>query len=333
MMKICKPPKLQRLASEENPSVSSMVSGVSAPAASSSIATTAGDEVMGGDVSGVEEVGVIATAKGQDAVGKGIFPNTSIMPSTPHSASSTSHFDPSTLLIAKRSDSTPATTPAHQAARAPSSEPPSSSSVQNALKASSQSSILATPEHTNAALSDDERKTTVRTNSIDSEKGSQSSSVSPDRKQSPGSEGQTPTHKEASLQQPSSSSSVQASSSRPFVAPIGPIESSGGVVSVLGASGTGGISRTGSEDGSTATPTSVPPTGVMLQPHELAVVQSEHSAESTPTHISQGSLESTSSSLISSQEQFSQELKVTKKGRCWGIKRLPQCLRRAQTEH
>ena len=314
------PPKLQRLASEENPSASSIVSGISTPSA---ITTTAGSEVMGGDVGGVEEVGVVITSKGQDAVGAGIFPNTSIMPSTPHSATLTSQFDQSSLLVLKRSDTTPASTPAHQAARAASSEPPSSSGAQNALKTTLQSSVHTTPEHSNTALSDDERRTTVRSNSIESEKGSQNSttsSVSPDRKQSPGSEGQTPTHKEANLQQPSSSSSVQSSSSRPFVVPIGLIEGSGGAASVFGASGSGGISRTGSEDGSTATPTSVPPTGAILQPHELTVVQSEHSAESTPTHISQSSLESTSSSMISSQEQFSQELKGDKEKSLLGDK-------------
>ena len=73
------------------------------------------------------------------------------------------------------------------------------------------------------------------------------------------------------------------------------------------------MSRTSSEDSSTATPTNPPPSAAtsLLQPNELAVVQSEHSTESTPTHnSSQGSLESTSASTMASQEQLpSQEMK------------------------
>ena len=295
------PPKLQRLASEENPSASNVVSASSTTATTSSTATNE----VGGDVGGAEEGGVVTT-KGQDVVG-GVFPNSTALPSTPHSAGTVSQLEPSNLLIAKRSDTAPpAATPVHQVNHAP-SEPPTSSGVQNALAATSQSNIHVSSDHSqNAALSEDERKTTVRTNSNESEKGSQSqaSISSLDEKQSVVAEGVPQAQKEASLP-PSNSSSVQTAPSRSLVIPVGPVEG-GGV-------GSGGMSRAGSEDGgATTTPTSVSTAAPMLQPHELGVVQSEHSTESTPTHISQGGLESTSTSTISSQEQLPQEGKSDK---------------------
>lgn len=305
-------PKLQRLASEENQSVSSAVSGIStATTAGSTASSTAGTNDVGGDVGGAEEMGVVTTTKGQEVVG-GALPNStgSVLPTTPHSATSTNQFEPSNLLIAKRSDTAPALTTAAQANRAPSSEPVPSS-AQSALGATSQSNIHTTPDHQNTASPEDERKTTSRTNSNESEKGSQNqaiSGLSPDKKLSVGSEGLPQVlQKEATSVQSSSSSTIQTSSSRSLVIPVGPAEGSVG-----GGGRGGGMSRASSEESATATPTNPPPTTSMLQPHELAGVQSEHSTESMSMH-SQGSLESASASAISSQEQLSsQEVKGDK---------------------
>ena len=324
-------PKLQRLTSEENQSASSVVTGISTATSistASSITAGGGGVEVGGEIGGAEEGGVATAIKvagqGQDAVG-GVFPNNSGMvppPSTPHSATLSNHqFEPSNLLVAKRSDTAPPSTPAnHINNRAPSAEPLASSS-QNTLGATSQSNIHATPDHQGVALppgTEEERKTTSRTNSNESEKGSQNQSTagsSPDKKVSVGSEGTPQVQKEAtSSVQPSNSLTVQGSSSRSLALPVGPVEGSGVGMAVNvsggGAGGGGGMSRTSSEDSSTATPTNPPPnsTSSMLQPQELAVVQSEHSTESTPTHnSSQGSLESTSASAISSQEQLSSQ--------------------------
>ena len=314
-------PKLQRLASEENQSVSSVVTGTSTAATTTSTArSTAGNIEVGGDVGGTEEGGVATTTtKGQEVVG-GVFPNNTGMPlpSTPHSATLSNQFEPSTLLTAKRSDTAPALTPANHVHRAPSSEP-TPSGAQNALGATSQSNIHATPDHQNVALPEEERKTTSRTNSNESEKGSQNVSTTgstPDIKLSVGSEGIPQVQKEASSVQPSSSSTVQTSSSRSLALPVGPVESGGvgGSVSVSASGGGGGgMSRASSEESATATPTNPPTATSVLQPHELAVVQSEHSIESTPTHLSQGGLESTSATAMSSQEQISsQEVKSDK---------------------
>ena len=303
-------PKLQRLASEENQSASSVVPGISTPTSTGTASSTASTNEVGGDVGGAEEMGAVTTAKGQEAVGGTLPSSTGVLPSTPHSATLTNQFEPSNLLIAKRSDTTPALTTVAQANRAPSSEPVPSS-AQNALGATSQSNIYATPDHQNTALPEEERKTTSRTNSNESEKGSQNqatSGSSPDKKHSIGSEGLPQVQKEATSVQPLSSSTAQTSSSRSFIIPVGPAESSGG-------GGGGGMSRASSEESATATatPTNPPAVVSVLLPHELVVIQSEHSAESTPTHMSQGSLESTSTSTISSQEQLSsQEVKGDK---------------------
>lgn len=312
-------PKLQRLASEENQPASSVVTGISTAATTSTASSTAGNIVVGGDVGGAEEGGVATTTKGQEVVG-GVFPNNTGMPlpSTPHSATLSNQFESSNLLMARRSDTAPALTPANHVNRAPSSEPVPSG-TQNALGASSQSNVHSIPDHQNVALPEEERKTTSRTNSNESEKGSQNQSTtgsSPDKKLSVGSEGIPQVQKEATSVPSSSSSTVQVSSSRSLALLVGPVESSGvggGVsVSVSGGGG-GGMSRASSEESATATPTNPPTTTSVLQPHELTVVQSEHSIESTPTHLSQSSLESTSASTISSQEQISsQEVKSDK---------------------
>ena len=322
-------PKLQRLASEENQSASSAVTGVSAVSSASTAAssTVGGSVEVGGDVGGADEGGVVTTIKGQgQEVMGGVFPNNSgALPPTPHSATLTSnHMEQSSLPpTAKRSDTAPASTPVNHVNRPPStSETSVPTSAQNPLGATSQSNIHTTPDHQNIALvpAEEERKTASRTNSNESEKGSQNhqstaAGSTPDKKPNNGSEGIPQVQKEAT-----SSSAVQMSSSRSLALPIGQVESSGASgaasVSVSGGGGGGGMSRTSSEDSSTATPTNPPPSAAtsLLQPNELAVVQSEHSTESTPTHnSSQGSLESTSASTMASQDQLSsQEVKSDK---------------------
>jgi hypothetical protein len=331
--------------------MSSAVTGVSAISTTSTAASsTVGSGVeVGGDVGGADEGGVAtATIKGQgqEVVG-GVFPNNSaVLPPTPHSATLMSNqSEQSSLAItAKRSDTAPASTTANHVNRtASTSEPPVPTGAQNTLGATSQSNIHATPDHQNVAQilpPEEERKSTSRTNSNESEKASQNhqspaAGSTPDKKVSNGAEGIPPqVQKEATSVQPLSSSAVQMSSSRSLVLPIGqvgPIESSGvgvgggggGGVSVSvsggggggGATGGGGMSRASSEDSATATPTNPPTTATsLIPPHELAaLVQSEQSIESTPAHNSQGSLESTSTSTMASQDQLSsQEVKSDK---------------------
>ena len=274
------PPKIQRMISEEAPPTSSAV------ATGTTIVT--GVEV--GDVGGAEEGGVAptnatTTTKVQEVVG-GVWPNSGLEKSVPvTSHSGTSQLEPSNLSVAKRSDTAPTTTSVHQAlTRAPSEPIPGA--TQSNLGASSQSNIAASDLQSVPFLPDEERKT-VRTNSNESEKGQQgqTSHPPPDDKQSVVPEG-------SMLIQVSTASSAKSSSSysssRSLV-PVGPVEP--------------GTSRL---DDVTASMSTIAPATALLQTHELGVVQSaEHSAESTPTHFSQGSLESTSTSTISSQEQLS----------------------------
>ena len=274
------PPKIQRLISEEAPPTSSAV----APG------TTIVTGVEVGDVGGAEEGGVAPTntitTKVQEVVG-GVWPNSGLEKSVPvTSHSGTSQLEPSNLSVAKRSDTAPTTTSVHQAlTRAPSEPIPGA--TQSNLGASPQSNIAASDLQSVPFLPDEERKT-VRTNSNESEKGQQgqTSHPPPDDKQSVAPEGSMLIQVSTASSTKSSSSSYSTSRS---LVPVGPVEP--------------GTSRL---DDVTASVSTIAPATALLQTHELGVVQSaEHSAESTPTHFSQGSLESTSTSTISSQEQLS----------------------------
>ena len=284
------PPKLQRMMSEEAPPTSSVVI--------TATTTTASSGVEGGDVGGAEEGG--GAIKTQDAVMGGVWPNCSLekgAPVTSHAAPP--QIDSSNQLIAKRSDAAPGTTPVHQVSRAPVEV--MSGTHQNSSSASSLSNVPPASDHqtSSSSLLEEERKT-VRTNSNESEKSHQSQvGVAPsDEKQGGGitSEGVVPSQKDIVIQvsaaSSSSSSSGQTASSRSLV-PIGPIEP--------------GMNRSDeSAAPANASTTTLLPSTTHLQSHELGVVQSaEHSTESTPTHFSQGSLESTSSTTIATQEQES----------------------------
>ena len=292
------PPKVQRLLSEEGlPNLSVVVAPGTTTITTTTTATPAvasGVEV-GGDVGGVEEGGGPTTAtKGQDVVG-GVWPNSTIelkgVPTTSHTT--VPLLDQSSVLTTKRSEAAPTTTPVSRALTEP-----VSSAIQNQLGVSSQSNIAACDHQTVPSSSSsssssppEEERKPVRTNSNESEKGQQGQATlaQPTEKQGMTSEGPLQSQKDTVVQ-PLPSSSAQPSSSHSLPVPVGPVEQ---------------CTTTRSDD-IVATPTN-PSTIAVLQSHEIGVIQSEHSAESTPTHFSQGSLESTSSSTISSLEQISSQ--------------------------
>ena len=283
------PPKLQRLASEEAPSALNVITGITGTSTSTTTTTTttvttvttATTTTIEGEVGGVEDGGGTAI-KGQEVVG-GALQNATPDRSIP----TPQQQEPSNLLTAKRSEVVPVTTPpVDQVTRAP-FEPASATLHTTPAATSSQSNITAS-DHQSAVLPDEERKP-IRTNSSESDKGQSQASLlaPPDEKQSTTSEGSSQSQLQVVVQ-PSTTSTVQNSSSRSLGMPTGPV---------------GPVEGGTSHSEVAATPTSQ--TTTALQTHELGVVQSEHSSESTPTHFSQGSLESSSSSAISSQEQLS----------------------------
>ena len=282
---VAPPHKLQRLTSEEGATSTSVVTG-SITTATTTTTTTSVE--VGGDVGGAEEGGGPATTsvKGQEVVG-GVWPNGT---TEVKSLSATSQ-PPLALLegsTTKRSETVPMTTPV---SRAP--PEPTTGASQNQLSASSQSNI-AVPDHQTVSSSSlpEEDKKPVRTNSNESEKGHQGQlMLAPsDEKQAVTSEASCQLQKDVIIQ-PTAAVSAQSSSSRSLSVPV--------------------EQGTTAHSDDVAAPAAVPT--ATLQTHELGVVQSEHSAELTPTHFSHGSLESTSSSTISSQEQLlSQEVKGEK---------------------
>lgn len=277
------PPKLQRLTSEEGATSMSVVTGSTTTA---STTTTSTSVDVGGDVVGGAEEGggpAVANIKGQEVVG-GVWPNGT----TEVKGLSITSQPPLALLegsTVKRSETLPVATPVSRA------QPELiNSASQNQLVSSSQSNI-AVPDHQTApssSLPEEDRKP-VRTNSNESEKGHQGQPMlgPSDEKQAVTSEASSQLQKDVVVQ-PTAALSVQTLSSRSFTMPVEQV-------------------TTAHSDDVTATAPSNTLSTATLQTHELGVVQSEHSAESTPTHFSHGSLESTSSSTISSQEQLSSQ--------------------------
>lgn len=269
------PPKIQRLTSEEGAPSTSVVTG-----GTTTVTTVTGVEV-GGDVGGAEEGGgpTISNIKGQEVMG-GVWPNGT---TEVKGLSATSH-PPLALLegsAAKRAETASVTTPVSRA-------PPEliTGAIQSQLGASSLSNIAVSDHQTvpSSSIPEEDRKP-VRTNSNESEKGQgQPMLALSDEKQGGASEASSQLQKDVVVQ-PTASVSVQTSSSRSLAAPV--------------------------EQSTTAHPDDVTavtlPSTATLQTHELGIVQTEHSAESTPTHFSHGSLESTSSSTLSSQEQLSSQ--------------------------
>ena len=228
--------------------------------------------VEGGDV-GVAEDGVggtgttNATAKAQDVVG-GVWPNGTAEKGVATHPAPAQHEPPSSTQVTKRTDTVPVVNPAHSANRATPDTPPLSAHQQ--LTSLSQSNVGA-PDHPIVSAQPEEERKHVRTNSNESEKRQQGPAPS-DEKPVGVAEGAVHTPK--------------------FV--VEPVSA----IAMATETGTGRF-----EEGAAVTPIHVPTTSAVLQPPDISSVQSEHSAESTPSHFSQASLESTSATTISTQEQ------------------------------
>ena len=223
--------------------------------------------VEGGDMGVVEDVvgGTLnTTAKAQDVVG-GVWPNGTAEKGVATNPVASQH-DPTSVQVVKRAETGPVANPAHSVARAPPDSAP-----QQQLSAVSQSNIAAS-EHPPISLPEEERKH-IRTNSTESTSDKRQVAPPPqDEKQVGVSEATAHSHK--------------------FIVETVP------AIAIATETGANRF-----DEVATATPTHIPTT-TPLQVQELGIVQSEHSAESTPTHFSQGGLESTSATAIPSQEQL-----------------------------